>query len=644
MDNDRTAVDADGVSELKGAAAAPDEMGASLGATDREATGDDRDALGADQDAEGQGGGNASEDGAGPAPDDEPPLRIMALHALLYCERLFYLEEVEEIRVADAAVYAGRRLHDDVTPLDDESPEHRRVEVASERWGLLGIVDAVRRRDGAWVVYEHKRGRCRRGDDGCVLAWPSDRIQAVAYAVLLEETLGEPVRQARVRYHAENVTAFIAVDDAARDDLRRTVARARELRRTIERPPVHPSENVCKRCSLAVVCLPEEERLSPILEPLVLPEPQPLAAMSPPAARRAAESDGDLPARRAPTLFPSNRERQTLHVISHKAVVSRSGERLTVTTEGDKQVVPIQDIDAVVVHGFGQVTTQAIHLCAHRGVAVQWMTAGGRFGAGTTASPGRVQQRIRQYEALARPEVRVGLARRLVHAKVETQLRYLLRATRGNRAARQGCEESIERMREALRKVPMSKSADSLRGLEGIAAKAYFASVNQMLGAAVAEELRPKGRTKHPPRDRFNCLLSFGYGLLQSVVHRSIVAVGLEPALGFFHQPRSAAPPLVLDMIELFRTSLWEVPLVGSVNRGQWDPKGDFEIRPGQVWLSDAGRKKALELFEQRLQESYKHPYTGQSLCYARMVELEVRLLEKEWTGCPGLFARLRLR
>ena len=163
---------------------------------------------------------------------DEPPIRVMALHAMLYCERLFYLEEVEEIRVADAAVYAGRRLHDDVTPLDDESPEHCRVDVASEKWGMLGVVDAVRRRDGVWVAYEHKRGRCRRGDDGAVLAWPSDRIQAIAYAVLLEETHGEPVPQARVRYHADNVTAFVSIDDAARDDLRQAIARARELRKT----------------------------------------------------------------------------------------------------------------------------------------------------------------------------------------------------------------------------------------------------------------------------------------------------------------------------------------------------------------------------------------------------------------------------
>jgi CRISPR-associated protein Cas1 len=577
---------------------------------------------------------------------DEPPLRVMALHALLYCERLFYLEEVEEIRLADAAVYAGRRLHDDVTPLDDESPEKRRVEVASEKWGLFGVVDAVRRRDGMWVAYEHKRGRCHRGDDKSVQPWPSDRIQAIAYCVLLEDALGEPIPQARIRYHADNVTAFVTVDDAARDDLRKTIARARELRRTTDRPPVHPNENVCKRCSLAVVCLPEEERLVQIAVPLkegIVPAGDPPLL---PLAKGGSDSSGrDIPlVQRAPTLFPSNRERQTLHVVSHKAVVSRSGDRLTVTSENETQKVPIQEVDAVVVHGFGQVTTQAIHLCAHHGVAVQWMTAGGRFGAGTTASPGRVQQRIRQYEALTRHELRLDLTRRLVHAKVETQLRYLLRATRGNDAARQACRDGIGRMREALRKVDFATSADSLRGLEGIAAKSYFGCFNQMLVSHVRAELRPQGRTRHPPADRFNCLLSFGYALVQSLVHRSLVAVGLEPAFGFFHQPRTAAPPLVLDVMELFRTPLWEMPVVGSVNRGQWHTADDFEIRPGQVWLSDAGRKKALQLFEQRLQESYRHPYTGQSLCYARMVELEVRLLEKEWTGCPGMFARLRIR
>ena len=160
------------------------------------------------------------------------PLRVMSLHALLYCERLFYLEEVEEIRVADAAVYAGRRLHEEIVPLDDESPERRSVEVASESLGLIGKVDAVRKRDGHWIAYEHKRGRCMRGDKKQVLAWPSDRIQAIAYAALLSEAFSEPVTEARVRYHADNVTAQITIDESALQELHGAIARARQLQQT----------------------------------------------------------------------------------------------------------------------------------------------------------------------------------------------------------------------------------------------------------------------------------------------------------------------------------------------------------------------------------------------------------------------------
>jgi CRISPR-associated protein Cas1 len=565
------------------------------------------------------------------------PLRVMSLHALLYCERLFYLEEVEEIRVADAAVYAGRRLHDDLAPEEDETPERRRVEVSSSTWGLVGVVDAVRRRDGEWVAYEHKRGRCRRGEDGEVLTWPSDRIQAIAYAVMLEEGLNEPVRQARVRYHADNVTAFVEIDETARTELARAIARARALRSVTTRPPVATNENLCRRCSLSVVCLPEEERLGTIASPVV---PGDAASAEPTTdTEELVETN-----RSVPTLFPSNRERQTLHVASPRAYVSRNGEALIITIEEVKQKVPIEEIDALVIHGYGQVTTQAIHLCASHGVAIEWLTTGGRFAAGTTATHGRVHQRIRQYEALTQPDQCLRLARRLVHAKIESQLRYLLRCTRGEPVRRQQCQTALETMRQALRQIDTAGSADSLRGLEGIAAKNYFQSLQFVVNPTVAGELRPTGRSKHPPADRFNAILSFGYALLHGLVHRSLQSIGLEPAFGFYHRPRSAAHPLVLDVMELFRTPIWDIPVIGSLNRGQWDSRLDFSISPGRVWLSDAGRRKALELFESRLIESYRHPYTGQSLVYARMVELEGRLLEKEWSGCPGLFAQLRMR
>jgi CRISPR-associated protein Cas1 len=160
----------------------------------------------------------------------------------------------------------------------------------------------------------------------------------------------------------------------------------------------------------------------------------------------------------------------------------------------------------------------------------------------------------------------------------------------------------------------------------------------------VPPELRAPTRNRRPPLDRFNAVLSYGYGLLHTAVMRAVLAVGLEPALGFFHTPRSAAYPLVLDLMELFRVTLWDLVVVGSLNRGQWDPAADFTVTRAKVWLSDGGRKKAVQLFEARLQETWKHPVLKYSLSYARTIELEARLLEKEWSGEPGLFGRARLR
>lgn len=192
-----------------------------------------------------------------PMVDHAPPLRVMSLHALAYCQRLFYLEEVEEIRVASAAVYAGRELHASLEA--DEEGERTQLELADSGLGLVGKVDALRRRDGSFLPYEHKRGRARR-DGKTAMAWPSDRLQVIAYAVLIESATGQAIPEGRIRYHAENVTVRVPIDANARADLEEAVATARRLRETTERPPVAENERLCVRCSLAPVCLPEEVR------------------------------------------------------------------------------------------------------------------------------------------------------------------------------------------------------------------------------------------------------------------------------------------------------------------------------------------------------------------------------------------------
>ncbi len=186
---------------------------------------------------------------------DATPIRVMALHALAYCERLFYLEEVEEIRGADARVFDGRRLHEAL----DEEGELVTMQLESATIGIKGKLDALRRRDGALVPYEHKKGRARKGEGGPE-AWPSDRLQIGAYALLLEEATGEAILEGRIRYHADNRTVRVPIDESTRQDVRTAVERSRILAAGTIRPPVTSNESLCGRCSLAPVCLPEETR------------------------------------------------------------------------------------------------------------------------------------------------------------------------------------------------------------------------------------------------------------------------------------------------------------------------------------------------------------------------------------------------
>ncbi len=551
-------------------------------------------------------------------------LKVHALHALAYCERLFYLEEVENMRVADERVYAGRRLHVELEREEDEE-EWLTFNLESEQWGLTGRIDCVRRRDGMIVPYEHKRGRSARSRDGVAETWASDRLQVIAYAMLVEEQTGREVPEGRVKYHADNVMVRVPIDEEARSDLARAVARARELQQIVERPPVTENERLCVKCSLAPVCLPEEARLAKQLATAVVPE----------------VGQAHQPLR----LFPADDDRRTLHVMTPGARVGRKGDRFEIKApEESPQLHPVHEIGQVVLHGFAQITTQALRLCAEAEIGVHWLTAGGRYMGAWASGIGSVQRRIRQYQALTDAELCVSLARRLAEARARGQLSFLLRASR--EAGRDVVEvrAAIGSMRKLLSPLSRATSIDSLRGYEGSIGAQYFSALPSLVLSEAGEAMRPQGRNRRPPRDRCNALLSFGYALLLKDVTNAILTVGLDPCLGFYHQPRSQAHPLALDLMELFRVPVIDLPVIASINRRQWNEDEDFQIAGQQVWLSDAGRKKFIGIYERRKADQWKHPVIGHSLSYSRLMELEVRLLEKEWMGEGGLFARMRLR
>jgi len=195
-----------------------------------------------------------------------------------------------------------------------------------------------------------------------------------------------------------------------------------------------------------------------------------------------------------------------------------------------------------------------------------------------------------------------------------------------------------------LRRVGRTISADQLRGIEGAAARAYFGALPCVMSDQIPELLCPETRTRHPARDRFSALLNYAYGMLYRQVLGSIQAVGLHPGVGFFHRPRSSAQALALDLMELFRVPLADMPVIAAINRKTFNADDDFQVMRESVSLRDGGRRKLITIVERRLKESWRHTAVGYSLSYSRIIELEVRLLEKEWSGEGGLFAKMRIR
>ena len=539
-------------------------------------------------------------------------IRVCALHAYAYCPRLFYLEEVEELYNQDAAVFAGRRLHEEIE--QQEGEEWQDLYLEDEILGLRGRVDALRTRDSQTIPYEHKRGRASRDENKNPQPWQSDKLQILAYCCLLEAALGIKVTEGRIRYHTDNVLIHVPFDDEGRKWVKDTIQRVRELKKSPYRPPVSSNEHLCSRCSLSPVCLPEEARL--------------------------AHNKEWHPVR----LFPQDDEREVIHILEPGTRVGRTGERLKIRRRNQpEEKISIQQVSQVVLHSFAQISTQALHFLSYKNVGIHFISGGGRYIGSLNTRQGSIQRRIRQYEALSKPDFCLELAKRLVICRGGGQRKFLMRGRRNLKTKSPQLEKNITQMKAVLKQVPKTDSLESLLGMEGNLAALYFGALPHIF-RSVADELRFSGRNRRPPKDRFNAMLSFGYALLIKDVMNAILTVGLEPALGFYHQPRTQAAPLALDLMEIFRVPLVDMPVVTSINRQQWDVAGDFDVRGEQVWLSDTGRRKFINLYEQRKAETWKHPVTGYSLTYRRLLELEVRLLEKEWSAEGGLFAQLILR
>jgi len=296
-----------------------------------------------------------------------------------------------------------------------------------------------------------------------------------------------------------------------------------------------------------------------------------------------------------------------------------------------KVSIPIHHLESVCVFGAVAVTPPALSLCWEHGVAVNYLTENGYLQARLASVPDTsVTLRRAQFRGADDPELALRLARNIVAGKLQNSRNSLLRGAREAPvpADAEVLTAAAGDIALVLRSLPGQTSLDAVRGAEGAGAQAYFASFSALLKQQ-RDAFAFRHRSRRPPRDRINCLLSFLYALLRHDCTAALTAIGLDPFVGFLHAERPNRPALALDLMEEFRPWLADRLAVTLVNRQQIGADDFREREGGAVELTDAGRKRVIAAWQQRKQETLQHPWLDQQLRLGLMPFAQARLLAR---------------
>ncbi|MBI4027594.1 MAG: type I-C CRISPR-associated endonuclease Cas1 [Verrucomicrobia bacterium] len=326
----------------------------------------------------------------------------------------------------------------------------------------------------------------------------------------------------------------------------------------------------------------------------------------------------------------------TLFVTTPGAYVFRDHENLVVKVGDEEKLrVPMHHLGSVVCFGVLTVSTATLGACAENGIGLSFLSENGRFTARIEGEPnGSAQIRRAQFAAAADPARTLALARTFVLGKLHNTRQLLLRAARetDDGADQETLRQAAGTHDTALRYLERSTDLDSLRGREGDAARAYFGGFAGMVKRN-REVFGLKERTRRPPRDPMNALLSFLYALLRHDVESALLAIGLDPAIGFLHADRAGRPSLALDMQEELRAPFADRLALALVNREQLKHE-DFAAQDGGAFrLTDTARKAVLVAWQQRKQETITHPVTQDEISLALVPHVQARLLARALRG-----------
>lgn len=337
----------------------------------------------------------------------------------------------------------------------------------------------------------------------------------------------------------------------------------------------------------------------------------------------------------------------TLYVQTQGAYLRLDHETLKLEVEKElKFQVPLHHLGGIVTFGNVLLSPFLIHKCGEEGRSMVWLTEYGRFRARLTGgTTGNVLLRRAQHGVIDQPERGLAIARMMVAGKLQNARAVVMRAAREAKEAgdRDGLSKTALIHGDGIRSAERAGDLDQLRGIEGYGAKSYFGSFTLMVRQH-REAFALMERSKYPPRDPINTLLSFVYTLLTNDCISACEGVGLDPQMGFLHALRPGKPSLALDLMEELRAPLADRLVLTLINRGQVKPE-DFTERPGgAIYLSEAGRKTVLTAYQKRKQEEVLHPIVGSRVPLGLIPHVQARLLARHLRGDVPMYQPFILR
>lgn len=330
----------------------------------------------------------------------------------------------------------------------------------------------------------------------------------------------------------------------------------------------------------------------------------------------------------------------TLFVMRQGTYLAKDGECVAVKDAEETLLrVPIHTLESVLCFGRVSASPSLMGFCGENRVLLSFLTEGGKFLArcqGPVA--GNILLRREQYRAADSPARSAGVARSIIFGKVANSRVVLQRACRERESP--VLAQAVEELGRVQDRVERGGDLDSLRGMEGEAAQVYFGAFDEMI-ATQKEAFRFSGRSRRPPLDRVNALLSFVYTLLVSDCVAALEGVGLDPYCGFLHRDRPGRPSLALDLMEELRPVLADRLVLTLINRQQVKPSSFRTEENNAVWLVDEARKEVLAAWQERKREEVVHPILEERAMLGLFPHLQALLLARHLRGDLGGYPSL---